>query len=486
MAFASRAFLKSVEGKVFLNNKWVTPASKAVSSLYNPYDNSLVSSAHAIGNQHDVDTAVSSARTAFHGPWSKFTGGQRGAVLNKFADLLDANAEEAAFYESICSGRVRSQLKYEVPFISSIIRYYAGWSDKIEGDVLSDDADGFYKIIRREALGVCAGITPWNGPLMVFALKAAPALATGNTFILKPPEKSPLSSLFAASLLPAAGLPEGVLNVVTGDGSTGAMLASHMKVDMVSFTGSVPTGKKIADAANNSNMKRCALELGGKSPALVFPDANIKKAIPELVRGITQNAGQVCVASSRVYVHEDIADELIAGIKAGFEAISVGEDPQDPSTTFGPVVDPVQYQKVNEFIEKGKTEATLVTGGEKYEKGGSYVTPTVFKITDANAAVYKQEIFGPVLVVRTFKTEEEAVDMANDSEFGLAAYLWTEDHRRILRVTKQLQAGHIGVNAGVALFPTAPFGGYKSSGVGKEMGKLALQDYTNVKSIYIR
>jgi aldehyde dehydrogenase (NAD+) len=308
--------------------------------------------------------------------------------------------------------------------------------------------------------------------------------------------------LFAASLLPAAGLPEGVVNVVTGDGSTGAMLAKHMNVDMVSFTGSVPTGKKIADAANNSNMKRCALELGGKSPALVFPDANIQKAIPELVRGITQNAGQVCVASSRVYAHEDIADELIAGLKVGFEAISVGEDPQDPSTSFGPVVDPVQYQKVNDFIAKGKTEATLVTGGTKYEKGGNYVQPTIFKVTDANAQVYNEEIFGPVLVIRTFKTEEEAVAMANDSEFGLAgryhqhtlwthrltfsAYLWTEDHRRILRVTKQLQAGHIGVNAGVALFPTAPFGGYKSSGVGKEMGKLALQDYTNVKSIYIR
>ncbi|OCK80287.1 aldehyde dehydrogenase [Lepidopterella palustris CBS 459.81] len=474
---APRAFLRSVEGKILLNNKWVSPTSKKLSSLYNPADNSLVSDKHAIGNQIDVDAAVAAARTAFHGPWSRFTGAQRGDALYTLADLLNKNAEEAAYWESICSGRVMSQLKYEVPWIASVIRYYAGWCDKLEGEVLSDSNDGFYKIVRHEPLGVCAGITPWNGPLMVLALKAAPALATGNTFVLKPPEKSPLSSLFAGSLFEKAGFPEGVFNIVTGDGSTGAMLAAHMDVDKVSFTGSVPTGRKITDAANNSNMKRVTLELGGKSPALVFPDAELPKAVQALAQGITMNAGQVCVASSRVYAHEDIADELIAGIKKRFEEITstIGGDPQDLSTFFGPVVDTHQYNLVHQFIEKGKMEAELVTGGNKWEERGNYIPPTIFK----------EEIFGPVLCVRTFKTEEEAVALANDSQFGLAAYVWTNDTKRILRITKQIQAGSVGVNAGVSLFPNAPFGGYKSSGVGKELGKYAIQDYTNVKTIFI-
>lgn len=242
---------------------------------------------------------MSTARKAFQGEWSKFSGAQRGDILASWADAIDKNHEEAAYYESLVSGRVMSQLLYEVPWIARVIRYYAGWCDKMEGDSLTDD-DGFYKVVRHEPLGVCAGITPWNGPLMVLALKAAPALATGNTFILKPPEVSPLSSLYAGSLLAQTGIPDGVFNIITGDGRTGAMLASHMDIDKVSFTGSVPTGKKISAAANESNMKRVTLELGGKSAALVFDDADLPAAIANLSQGITMNAGQVCVASSRV------------------------------------------------------------------------------------------------------------------------------------------------------------------------------------------
>ena len=314
-----------------------------------------------------------------------------------------------------------SQLKYEVPWIARVIRYYAGWCDKLEGESLIDD-DGFFKIVTHEPLGVCAGITPWNGPLMVLVLKACPALATGNTFILKPPEKSPLSSLFAGSLFKEAGFPDGVFNIITGDGLTGALLSCHMYVDKVSFTGSVPTGRKIADAANKSNMKRVTLELGGKSAAVVFEDADLPAATMALSQGITMNAGQVCVASSRVYVQDSIADRLIEGIKEKFEKIAsnIGGDPQDPTTSFGPVVDKDQYQKVHHFIEQGKSDATLLTGGYRHEGKGNYIPPTIFKDPDPHAPIYKEEIFGPVLCIRTFKTEEEAISMANDSQFGLA------------------------------------------------------------------
>ncbi|KAI9743691.1 MAG: hypothetical protein M1818_003007 [Claussenomyces sp. TS43310] len=484
---ASRAFLKSVEGKVLLGNKFVEPFSKRVSSVWNPKDNSLVTDKHPICGREDVELVVDTARKAFRGPWASFSGAQRGDCLYRVADLLDKNAEEAAYYESICSGRIMAQLKDEVPWIARVIRYYAGWCDKLEGESLPDD-DGFYKIVRHEPLGVCAGITPWNGPLMVLALKAAPALATGNSFILKPPEKSPLSSLYAGSLFAQAGLPEGVFNIITGDGSTGAMLANHMKIDKVSFTGSVGTGRKIAAAANESNMKRVTLELGGKSPAVVFEDADIDKAVQWLSQGITMNAGQVCVASSRVYVHESVADKLIEGISHRFEQIAstLGSDPQDLSTGFGPVVDKDQFERVHQFIEKGKSEAELVTGGYRYKGEGNYIPPTLFKNPDPQASIYKEEIFGPVLCIRTFKTEDEAVALANDTEFGLAAYCFTEDIKRIFRVTKSLQAGLVGVNAVCILFPNAPFGGFKSSGVGKELGKYALQHYTETKTIFFR
>jgi acyl-CoA reductase-like NAD-dependent aldehyde dehydrogenase len=380
-----------------------------------------VTSSEPICGVEDVELAVTTARAAFRGPWSKFTGAERGDCLYRLAALLDEHAEEAARYESMCSGRIVAQLSYEVPWIARVIRYYAGWCDKLEGESLDDD-DGFYKIVRHEPLGVCAGITPWNGPLMVLALKAAPALATGNTFILKPPEKSPFSSLFAASLFEKAGFPPGVFNVLTGDGSTGALLSGHMKIDKVSFTGSVPIGRKIQEAATASNMKRVTLELGGKSPAIVFEDTDMAVAVEMLARGVTMNAGQVCVASSRVYVQESIADELIAGVQKVFEkiALTLGGDPLDMATSFGPVVDKAQLERVHKYIEQGKSEATLVCGGYQYKGVGNYIPPTLFKNPSPEASIYKEEIFGPVLTIKTFKTEEEAIELANDTHFGLA------------------------------------------------------------------
>lgn len=400
------------------------PAATRFTPIYNPKDDSLVTDKHAICGEEDVNKTVATARAAFRGDWSLMSGAERGRSLSRLADLLEQNHEEAAYAESLCSGRVMSQLLYEVPWIASVIRYYAGWADKLEGDTLPAD-DGFYKLVQHEPLGVCAGITPWNGPLMVLALKAAPALAAGNTFILKPPEKSPLSSLYAGSLFAKAGIPDGVFNIVTGDGLTGNLLAKHPDIDKVSFTGSVPTGRKIQEAANASNMKRVTLELGGKSPAIVFEDADIPAAVAALAQGITMNAGQVCVASSRVYVHRSVLDQVVSGIKTEFDRIAstIGADPQDASTTFGPVVDKQQHDRVHDFIEQGKKDARLVTGGYKHLGQGSYVPPTLFVEPGPEASIYKQEIFGPVLCVRPFDTEEEVVGYANDTDFGLAGKL---------------------------------------------------------------
>jgi aldehyde dehydrogenase (NAD+) len=380
-----------------------------------------VTNKHTICGKQDVDQTVAIARKALSGEWESFTGLQRAKCLNKWANLLEQNAEEAAYYESICSGRLMSQLQSEVVWIADVIRYYAGWCDKIEGEYLPDD-DGFVKIVRHEPLGVCCGITPWNGPLMVLILKAAPALAAGNTFILKPPEKSPFSSLFAAHLLREAGLPAGVFNVLTGDGSTGELLSHHLDIDKISFTGSIKIGRAIAAAANSSNMKRITLELGGKSPCLILPDADIAAAIRWTAIGVTMNAGQVCVAPSRVYVHESIADKVIAGVKSEFERIAseMGKDPQDYSTSFAPVVNSSQKETIHQFIESGKKQAELVTGGYRYNGAGNYVPPTLFINPAPDAMISKDEIFGPVLCISTFATEDEAIKLANDSNYGLA------------------------------------------------------------------
>ncbi|KAG9665041.1 aldehyde dehydrogenase, allergen Cla h 10, partial [Aureobasidium melanogenum] len=483
---ANRQFFKDIEGKIIIDNELVTPETDKFSSLINPKDDSVVSEKHPICGKSDVDRAVKSARDAFRGPWSRLPGFQRAAILFKWADLLEQNAEEAAYYESICSGRTVTQLSKEIPWIARVIRYYAGWCDKLEGDSMNDD-DGFYKIVRHEPLSVCAGITPWNGPMMVLALKAAPALATANTFILKPPEISPLSSLFVAHLFAKAGAPPGVFNVVTGEGSTGALLAGHMAIQKVSFTGSVPTGRKIAHAANESNMKRVTLELGGKSPAIVFQDADLDDAISWLSRGITGNTGQACIASSRVYVHESVADKVIEGIKANFlkPNFDLGQDPQAAGNLYGPLVNRQQRERVKAYIEQGKKDAELVVGGDEYNGQGHYISPVIFKNPSPDASIYKEEIFGPVLCIQTFTSEEDVIERANDTSLGLAAYLFSRDVKRVLRVAKALEAGLVGVNAGVALFPNAPFGGYKTSGVGKELGRYALEDYTNTKTIFI-
>lgn len=345
---------------------------------------------------------------------------------------------------------------------------------------------GFVKFVRHEPLGVCAAINPFNSPLACFFLKTVPALATGNVMIVKPSEKTPLGSLAVASLFEKAGFPPGVVQVVTGPGSTGSLLAGHMKIRKISFTGSVTTGKKIQQAAAKSNLKRVTLELGGKSPAVIFEDANIENAMTWTINAILTRSGQLCVAASRVYVHKSIADEFIEEYKKRMKAaVNDFGDPQDPAVKLGPMVDESQLELVKKKVERGKSEAQLVVGGGQHGKTGCYMEPTVFLNPKDDADIYRNEVFGPVSIIKTFETEEEVLTLANDTEFGLMAGVFTRDVTRAMRVSSALDAGVVGVNCVGLQSIQAPFGGKKQSGVGREFGEYALRIFTEPKTVLI-
>lgn len=344
------------------------------------------------------------------------------------------------------------------------------------------------KLVRHEPLGVCTAINPYNAPVAAFMLKAAPALATGNVLIVKPSEKTPLGSLAVAALFEKAGFPPGVVQVVTGPGSTGSLLAHHMRVRKVSFTGSVATGKKIQEASARSNLKRVTLELGGKSPAMIFEDANLDNALTWTVNAILARSGQVCIAASRVYVQKSIAKDFIDKYVAKMKdaAAEIG-DPQDPNVRLGPLIDQGQFERVKGMIERAKTnsDAELVVGGAQHGDQGCYMEPTVFLNPKAGSEILKQEIFGPVSVITTFETEEEALELANDTEFGLMAGVFTRDINRALRVSAEVESGVVGINCISMQHIQAPFGGKKQSGIGRENGEYALRLYTEPKTILI-
>lgn len=340
--------------------------------------------------------------------------------------------------------------------------------------------------MRHEPLGVCAAICPFNAPAATFLGKAAAALVTGNVLIAKPSEKTPLGTLALAALFEQAGFPKGVIQVVTGAGDTGAILARHMRIRKVSFTGSIPTGKKIQVAAAQSNLKRVTLELGGKSPAIVFDDANLDNALTWTVNAILARSGQVCVAASRLYVHKNIADEFIEKYVARMKAAAndLG-DPQDMSVKLGPLVDEGQFERVKAMIQRGKEEAELVVGGVQHGDAGCYMEPTVFLNPKPNAEIYEKEIFGPVSIIKTFETEEEVLRMANDSEYGLMSGVFTRDVTRALRVSSLLDSGVVGVNCVSYIHMQTPFGGRKQSGLGREMGEYGLRAFTEPKTVLI-
>ncbi|KIW28918.1 uncharacterized protein PV07_04771 [Cladophialophora immunda] len=473
--------------KFYINGQYVSPVSKETYILRNPKDDTIVADAVPVGGPEDVDAAVAAAEAAFTGPWSTFTAAQRSECLRRLADILEDKMMDILTLDSLTTGNPVSLIpSREKNYIKSNLLYYSGWTDKQKGDYYPAD-DGFVKLVRHEPLGVCVGINPYNSPVASFVIKAAPCLATGNVLIIKPSEKSPLGSLALAPLFEQAGFPRGVVQVVCGDGRTGALFAKHMRVRKISFTGSVATGKKIQIAAAESNLKRVTLELGGKSPAVIFEDANIENALTWTINGILARSGQVCVAASRVYVQESIADQFIEAYTQRMKdaALRLG-DPQDPETTLGPLADAASFARVQAMVEKGKTEAQLVVGGVQHGPSGCFIEPAVFINPQPNAEIYKNEVFGPVAVVKTFQTEEEVLELANDTEFGLMAGVFTRDINRALRVSSKIDTGVCGINCISYMNIQAPFGGKKASGIGREFGEYALRSFTEPKTVLIK
>ncbi|KAJ5753585.1 uncharacterized protein N7511_007738 [Penicillium nucicola] len=473
--------------QLFINNQFLTPTRI---SVYNPADGTLVSDSIPIAGEADVDQAIEAAQRAFapKSEWRSMDDFARQKVLLNFADLIEENQEYLASLTRVTLGAPYNPFgKAEIDTAIGCFRYYAGWVGKFAGQSFPA-TDGFYKVVRNEPLGIVAGIIPWNGPLASIGLKAAPALATGNVFILKPSEKTPLAAAALGNLAVKAGFPPGVFQVLTGDGSTGAILASHMKIAKVSFTGSVPTGKHVQVLAAKSNLKRVTLELGGKSPAVVFDDANLENAVKWCVNALTTNSGQICFAATRVYVQDGIYDKFLSAYRKAFEAKQekMG-DPGSSNSEIGPVVDQAQYERILDVIATARktNDGRLLQGGEPTPSKGYYIEPAIFLDTGADSVIARDEIFGPVVVINRFKSEEEVIELSNSSKYGLMAGVFTQDINRALRLSEAFDSGVVGVNCISTIHFSCPFGGTKESGVGRELGVYALHAYTEPKTVLI-
>jgi aldehyde dehydrogenase (NAD+) len=432
----------------------------------------------------DANLAVAAAREAFdNGPWPRMSGRERGRILFRFADLLEQNADELAHLETLDNGK---PLKYaqgaDVPLAIEHIRYFAGWADKIHGKTIPTAADLFAYTLH-EPLGVVAQIIPWNFPLLMMAWKIAPALAAGNTIIVKPAEQTPLTALRTGELALEAGLPPGVLNIIPGYGETaGHALASHMQVDKVAFTGSTAVGHLIMEAAAKSNLKKVSLELGGKSAAIICADANIDKAVEDTHFGLFFNQGQVCSASSRIFVHEDVYEEFVLKSVARAKKRTVGDPFGDVEQ--GPQISEEQFDKILGYIKHGKKDgAKLQCGGERHGASGYYIEPTIFSDVTDDMTIAKEEIFGPVMSIMKFKTIPEVIARANSSMYGLASGVWSQNIDTVNTISRNLRAGTVWVNTYNQFDAAMPFGGYKMSGMGRDKGEYALEHYTQVKSV---
>ncbi|WP_296470039.1 aldehyde dehydrogenase [Pigmentiphaga sp.] len=438
------------------------------------------------GTVEDVDRAVKAARDAFeNGPWSKMTATQRAELLRRLGDIIKRDAEELARIESTDNGKLYKEMLGQWQYLPEWFYYNAGLADKLQGDVIPSDRPNFMIYTRHEPIGVVGAITPWNSPGLLLIFKLAAGLAAGCTFVVKPSEHTPVSTIALARRIHEAGFPPGVFNVVNGQGSIGAALVSHPGVDKIAFTGATETGKRIAAEAAK-NLTRVSLELGGKSPNIVFNDADLDVAANGAVAGIFAATGQTCMAGSRLLVQEDIHDAFVEKLVAKARTIRLG-NPMDPSTEMGPCANVPQLNKVLEYISIAKQDGAKLAcgGGVDPELGGLFVQPTIFTDVDNRMRIAREEVFGPILSVIRFKDEADAVRIANDTRFGLAAAVWTQNIHRGHRVAHQLRAGTVWINAYRVISFAAPFGGFGESGLGRENGMDAIREFTETKSVYV-
>ncbi len=473
--------------QLFINNEWRPAQSGDVMDVINPATEEVIAQVASAGTA-DLDATVSAARAALDGPWARLSARERGRLVRRLGDRLLERADEVARLETLHNGKPISESRHiEIPAAAECFEYYGGWSDKVMGETIPVKGN-YLTYTLREPLGVVAAIVPWNFPLLLAAWKVAPALACGNTVILKPASQTPLTALALAEIALEVGLPPGVLNVLTGPGAKlGQAVVEHPGIDKIAFTGDTSTGKGIMRSAADT-LKRITLELGGKSPNIVLPDADLDAAVRGATIGIFYGKGEVCAAGSRLLVDRSIKEEFVDKLAARAKKMTAG-DPLNPQTRFGALSSKKQLETVLRYIESGRREgATLVAGGGRADIGtgkGYFVQPTVFTDVRPEMTISREEIFGPVLATIDFADVDEAIARANDTQYGLAAGVWTRDIKKAHYIARRLQAGTVWINTYNVFDTAAPFGGYKHSGFGREMSAHALEHYTQVKSVWV-
>jgi aldehyde dehydrogenase (NAD+) len=471
---------------LFINGQFVDGANKTEIDIVNPTNGKLITKVSE-GTAKDVDLAVEAAKKAFETTWgTNVPGAQRRDLLTKLAQLMEQHWEELAAIEALDNGKTYGWAQStDVKLAIEVIKYYAGWADKVHGKTIETD-DKTLAYTRHEPIGVVGQILPWNFPLLLFTWKIGPALATGNSIVLKPSEFTPLTAIRMASLINEAGFPPGVVNIITGYGQTvGQAISEHPVIEKISFTGSTLVGRKIMEAAAKSNLKDVTLELGGKSPNIIFDDADLEKAVEWSAHGIFWNHGQTCCAGSRIYVQAGIYDKFLEKFTEKAKSIRLG-DPFEQGVDQGPQVSQIQFDRIMGYIDAGKQEGAKVhLGGTRHGNEGYFINPTIFTDTKPDMKIVKEEIFGPVGVVVKFTDIDDVIRQANDTMYGLACAVFSQDINRALETAHKLKAGTAWVNCVNTIYPNVPFGGYKQSGIGRELGEYALQHYTAIKAVQI-